>query len=122
LTFVTRPAGQNFTTLANALAVYHWRFRCPQARARPTIIALSLCGLLPVIENAVTWLERVPHGVREGAEGLGLSACQGRDRQAAINRASNPAGMRVLATIRPALRFQGSWRRFFVGQTHPSVA
>ena len=56
--------------LASALAVYQRRFRCSQGRARPTIIALSLSSLLPVIENAVTWLERCRMGcakVRNGA-------------------------------------------------------
>ncbi|MBO0735652.1 MAG: ABC transporter permease, partial [Alphaproteobacteria bacterium] len=44
--------------------------------ARPTIIALFLYGLLPVIENAIAGLEAVPPGVREAAEGMGLTPWQ----------------------------------------------
>jgi len=52
------------------------RFRCSQGPARPTIIALSLSSLLPVIENAVTWLERCRMGcakVGNGASAVGVA-------------------------------------------------
>jgi osmoprotectant transport system permease protein len=84
--FVTRPAGRDFRAMVNALATIGQTF--PPAAvlaitvpmvgfgARPTVIALFLYGLLPIIENAVAGLEGVPSGVREAAEGMGLSAWQ----------------------------------------------
>ncbi len=44
--------------------------------ARPTIIALFVYSLLPIIENAVAGLEGVPQAVREAADGMGLSPAQ----------------------------------------------
>jgi len=84
--FVTRPAGRDFRAMVNALATVGQTF--PPAAvlaiavpmvgfgARPTVIALFLYGLLPIVENAVTGLEGVPRGVREAADGIGLSAWQ----------------------------------------------
>jgi osmoprotectant transport system permease protein len=84
--FVTRPAGRDFRAMVSALATVGQTF--PPAAvlaiavpmvgfgARPTVIALFLYGLLPIIENAVAGLEGVPYGVREAAEGMGLSAWQ----------------------------------------------
>src|SRR5258707_1840383 len=84
--FVTRPAGRDFRAMVNALATIGQTF--PPAAvlaitvpmvgfgARPTIIAMFLYGLLPIIENAVAGLEGVASGVREAAEGMGLSAWQ----------------------------------------------
>jgi len=84
--FVTRPGGRDFRPMVNALTSVGQTF--PPAAvlaiavpmvgfgARPTVIALFLYSLLPVIENAVAGLEGVPHGVREAAEGVGLSAWQ----------------------------------------------
>ena len=80
--FVTRPAGREFRAMVNALATIGQTF--PPAAvlaiavpmvgfgARPTVIALFLYGLLPIIENAVAGLEGVPSGVREAAEGHGV--------------------------------------------------
>ena len=84
--FVTRPAGRDFRAMVEALATVGQTF--PPAAvlaiavpmvgfgARPTVIALFLYGLLPIIENAIAGLEGVPHGVREAAEGMGLSGWQ----------------------------------------------
>jgi osmoprotectant transport system permease protein len=84
--FVTRPAGREFRSMVNALATIGQTF--PPAAvlaitvpivgfgARPTMIALFLYGLLPIIENGIAGLEGVPRGVREAAEGLGLSSWQ----------------------------------------------
>ena len=68
--------------------------------ARPTVIALFLYGLLPITENAVAGLEGVPHGVREAAEGMGLSAWQ-RLCQVDLPLAAPVilAGIRVSVTI-----------------------
>ena len=84
--FVTRPSGRDFRAMVNALATVGQTF--PPAAvlaiavpmvgfgAWPTVIALFLYGLLPIIENSVAGLEGVPSGVREAAEGMGLSAWQ----------------------------------------------
>jgi len=108
--FVTRPAGRDFRAMVNALATIGQTF--PPAAvlaitvpmvgfgARPTIIALFLYGLLPIIENAVAGLEGVARGVREAAEGMGLSAWQ-RLRHVELPLAAPVilAGIRVSVTI-----------------------
>jgi osmoprotectant transport system permease protein len=108
--FVTRPAGRDFRAMVDALATVGQTF--PPAAvlaitvpmvgfgARPTVIALFVYGLLPVIENAVAGLEGVPQGVREAAEGMGLSAWQ-RLCQVDLPLAAPVilAGIRVSVTI-----------------------
>lgn len=108
--FVTRPAGRDFRAMINALATIGQTF--PPAAvlaiavpmvgfgARPTVIALFLYGLLPIIENAVAGLEGVPIGVREAAEGMGLSPWQ-RLWQVELPLAAPLilAGIRVSVTI-----------------------
>jgi osmoprotectant transport system permease protein len=108
--FVTRPAGRDFRAMVDALATVGQTF--PPAAvlaiavpmvgfgARPTVIALFLYGLLPIIENAIAGLEGVPHGVREAAEGMGLSGWQ-RLYQVDLPLAAPVilAGIRVSVTI-----------------------
>jgi osmoprotectant transport system permease protein len=107
---VTRPAGRDFRAMVNALATIGQTF--PPAAvlaitvpmvgfgARPTIIALFLYGLLPIVENAVAGLEGVASGVREAAEGLGLSAWQRlRDVELPLAAPVILAGIRVSVTI-----------------------
>jgi osmoprotectant transport system permease protein len=84
--FVTRPRGRAFRTIVNSLATVGQTM--PPAAvlalavpvvgfgAAPTVIALFLYGLLPVVENAVAGLEGVPQSVQEAARGLGLDAWQ----------------------------------------------
>jgi osmoprotectant transport system permease protein len=84
--FVTRPAGRDFRPMVNALAAIGQTF--PPAAvlavavpvvgfgALPTVIALFLYSLLPIIENAIAGLEGVPAAVREAALGIGLSPGQ----------------------------------------------
>jgi len=108
--FVTRPAGRDFRAMVNALATIGQTF--PPAAvlaitvpmvgfgAQPTIIALFLYGLLPIIENAVAGLEGVAGGVREAAEGMGLSAWQRlRDVELPLAAPVILAGVRVSVTI-----------------------
>jgi len=108
--FVTRPAGRDFRAMVNALATIGQTF--PPAAvlaitvpmvgfgARPTIIALFLYGLLPIVENAVAGLEGVASGVREAAEGIGLSAWQRlRDVELPLAAPVILAGIRVSVTI-----------------------
>jgi len=84
--FVTRPSGREFRPPVAALATVGQTF--PPAAvlaiavpivgfgAAPTVIALFLYGLLPIVENAVAGLEGVAPGVREAALGMGLSPSQ----------------------------------------------
>lgn len=41
--------------------------------AWPTLLALFLYGLLPIVENTIAGLEGVPDGVREAARAMGMS-------------------------------------------------
>jgi osmoprotectant transport system permease protein len=108
--FVTRPTGRDFRAMVNAVAAVGQTF--PPAAvlavtvpivgfgARPTVIALFLYGLLPIVENAIAGLEGVPRGVREAAEGLGLSPWQRlRDVDLPLAAPVILAGIRVSVTI-----------------------
>jgi osmoprotectant transport system permease protein len=84
--FVTRPIGREFRAMVTAVAAAGQTF--PPAAvlaisvpivgfgAAPTVIALFLYGLMPIVENAVAGLEAVPPGVHDAADGMGLSARQ----------------------------------------------
>jgi osmoprotectant transport system permease protein len=108
--FVTRSAGRDFRAMVDALATIGQTF--PPAAvlaiavpavgfgALPTVIALFLYGLLPIVENAIAGLESVPRGVREAAEGLGLSPWQLlRDVELPLAAPVMLAGIRVSVTI-----------------------
>ena len=84
--FVTCPFGRDFRTIADTLATVGQTFP-PVAvlaltvpavgfGAEPTVIALFLYGLLPILANAIAGLEGVPRAVREAAQGMGLSPWQ----------------------------------------------
>ena len=68
--------------------------------AWPTVVALFLYGLLPIIENAIAGLEGVPQAVREAADGMGLTPWQ-RLRTVELPLAAPVilAGIRVSVTI-----------------------
>jgi len=108
--FVTRSAGRDFRTIVNALATVGQTF--PPAAvlalavpalgfgARPTVVALFLYGLLPIIENAIAGLEGVSASVRDAAQGMGLSAWQLlRDIELPLAAPVILAGVRVSVTI-----------------------
>jgi osmoprotectant transport system permease protein len=108
--FVTRPAGRDFRTIVDLLAAIGQTFP-PVAvlaiavpligfGARPTIVALFVYSLLPIIGNAVAGLEGVPQAVREAADGMGLSPWQ-RLRAVELPLAAPIilAGIRVSVTI-----------------------
>jgi osmoprotectant transport system permease protein len=108
--FVTRPAGHDFRPIVNALATIGQTFPPAAVLAlavpalgfgpRPTIVALFLYGLLPVVENAIAGLEGVPAAVRDAAEGMGLSAWQRlRDVELPLAMPAILAGVRVSVTI-----------------------
>jgi osmoprotectant transport system permease protein len=107
---VTRPAGRDFRPIAAALATIGQTFPPAAVLAlavpalgfgpRPTIVALFLYGLLPVIENAIAGLDGVPAAVRDAAEGMGLSAWQRlRDVELPLALPAILAGIRVSVTI-----------------------
>jgi osmoprotectant transport system permease protein len=84
--FVTCPFGRDFRAIADTLATVGQTFP-PVAvlaltvpavgfGAEPTVIALFLYGLLPILANAIAGLEGVPLAVREAAQGMGLSPWQ----------------------------------------------
>jgi osmoprotectant transport system permease protein len=108
--FVTRPAGSDFRPIVSALAAVGQAFPPAAVLAlavpalgfgpRPTIVALFLYGLLPVIDNAIAGLERVPAAVRDAAQGMGLSARQCLcDVELPLAAPAIIAGVRVSVTI-----------------------
>ncbi|HTZ37763.1 MAG TPA: ABC transporter permease [Stellaceae bacterium] len=84
--FATRPAGRGFRTIAQVLATVGQTFPPVAILALavpaigfgplPTVVALFLYGLLPIVENTIAGLEGVAPGVREAASGMGLSPWQ----------------------------------------------
>ena len=108
--FVTRPAGRDFRPIVNMLATIGQTFPPAAVLAlavpalgfgpRPTIVALFLYGLLPIVENAITGLEGVPAAVRDAAQGMGLSAWQLlHDVELPLAAPAILAGVRVSVTI-----------------------
>jgi osmoprotectant transport system permease protein len=108
--YVTRPVGRDFRGMVDAVATVGQTF--PPAAvlaiavpavgfgAQPTVIALFLYGLLPIIENTIAGLEGVPRGVREAAAGLGLSSWQQfRDVELPLAAPVILSGIRVSVTI-----------------------
>ncbi|EMG38878.1 ABC-type proline/glycine betaine transport system, permease component [Desulfocurvibacter africanus PCS] len=83
---VTRPAGRDFLPVADALASVGQTFPPVAVLAlavpmvgfgtEPTIIALFIYGLFPVLRNTVTGLEGVPEGIRDAARGMGMTQWQ----------------------------------------------
>jgi len=108
--FVTRPAGRDFRTIANMLATIGQVFPPVAVLAlavpalgfgpRPTIVALFLYGLLPILENAVAGIESVPQALRDAGRGMGLSPYQLlRDVELPLAAPVILAGIRVSVTI-----------------------
>ncbi|MGM0611449.1 MAG: ABC transporter permease [Thermodesulfobacteriota bacterium] len=84
--FVTRSCGRDFLPAVNSLVSIGQTFP-PVAvlalavpvvgfGAKPTIIALFLYGLLPVVRNTITGLQSVAFDVRESATGMGMTEWQ----------------------------------------------
>ena len=80
--FVTRPFGTEFRGLVETVTTMGQTFP-PVAvlaiavpligfGAWPALIALSLYGLLPIVENTIAGLEQVPPAARDAAEGMGM--------------------------------------------------
>ncbi len=83
---VTRPAGAAFRPLARSVANMGQTFPPVAVLALavpslgfgsgPTLVALFLYGLLPILENAITGLTNLPRATMEAARGIGLSRGQ----------------------------------------------
>jgi osmoprotectant transport system permease protein len=108
--FVTRPAGEDFRALVSTLAAIGQTFPPAAVLALavpaigfgplPTVVALFLYGLLPIVENAIAGLEGVPPATREAAIGMGLSPWQLlRDVELPLAAPVILAGLRVSVTI-----------------------
>ncbi len=108
--FVTRAAGRDFRPIVDMLATVGQTFPPAAVLAlavpalgfgpRPTVVALFLYGLLPVIENSIAGLEGVPAAVRDAAAGIGLSRWQAlRDVELPLAVPAILAGVRVSVTI-----------------------
>jgi osmoprotectant transport system permease protein len=108
--FVTRPAGRDFRALVSTLAAIGQTFPPAAVLALavpalgfgplPTVVALFLYGLLPIVENAIAGLEGVPAATREAATGMGLSPLQLlRDVELPLAAPVILAGVRVSVTI-----------------------
>jgi len=84
--FVTRPAGRDLLPVADGLASMGQTFP-PVAvlalavplvgfGAKPTLIALFIYGLFPVLRNTVTGLEGIAPGITDAARGMGMTPWQ----------------------------------------------
>lgn len=84
--FATREAGREFRPIIDAVVTIGQTFppvavlalAVPMVGfgATPTLIALTLYGLLPIIENTIAGFESVPRDVKDAAKGMGLSPFQ----------------------------------------------
>jgi osmoprotectant transport system permease protein len=82
--FVTRESGRDFAPLISALAAIGQTFPPVAVLAlaipmlgygsAPTIVALTLYAVLPILEGTITGLRAVPTSVTEAATGMGFSA------------------------------------------------
>ena len=83
---VTRPIGAEFLPLSRSIVNVGQTFPPVAVLAlavpivgfgeKPTLIALFLYGLLPIFENALTGLTRLPPAVVEAARGMGMTDAQ----------------------------------------------
>ena len=83
---VTRPWGRDFLPAANAIASMGQTFPPVAVLAiavpvvgfgfKPTIVALFLYGLLPIVRNTITGIDSVPPEVLEAASGMGMTPYQ----------------------------------------------
>ncbi len=83
---VTRRGGRDFLAVMNSMASLGQTFP-PLAvlallvpmvgfGAKPTIVALFVYGLFPIVRNTIAGLESVPRGPMEAAQGMGMAPLQ----------------------------------------------
>ncbi|WP_367357454.1 ABC transporter permease [Mesotoga sp.] len=83
---VTRPMGRQYLPLVSNLSSLGQTFPPVAVLAlavpllgfgfKPTVAALLLYGLLPILRNTITGIENIPSEVREAAYGMGMSSWQ----------------------------------------------
>ncbi len=83
---VTRPLGRQYLPLVSNLSSLGQTFPPVAVLAlavpllgfgfKPTVAALLLYGLLPILRNTITGIENIPSEVREAAYGMGMSSWQ----------------------------------------------
>jgi len=98
--WVTRPGGRNFLPIVTDLTSFGQTFPPVAVLALtvpmlgfgllPTIVALFLYGLLPVVRNTIAGLRAVPRDVLDAAYGVGMSRLQ------ALFRVEIPLAARVI--------------------------
>jgi osmoprotectant transport system permease protein len=81
--FVTRPVGAEFRGIVETIVAMGQTFPPVAVLAlavpitgfgsQPALIALTLYGLLPIVQNTVAGLGAVPEPVREAARGVGMT-------------------------------------------------
>jgi osmoprotectant transport system permease protein len=108
--FATRPAGRDFRPLITTLTTIGQTFPPAAVLALavpaigfgmlPTLVALFLYGLLPIVQNAIAGLETVPASVRDAADGMGFSPWQRLYKvELPLAAPAILAGIRVSVTI-----------------------
>ncbi|MFC1990800.1 ABC transporter permease [Chloroflexota bacterium] len=84
--WVTRPSGRNFLPIVTDLTSFGQTFPPVAVLAlavpmlgfglKPTVVALFLYGLLPVVRNTIAGLGAVPRNILDAAYGMGMSRTQ----------------------------------------------
>jgi osmoprotectant transport system permease protein len=84
--FVTRSFGRPFLPITNDLTALGQTFPPVAVLAlavplmgfglKPTVLALFLYGLMPVVRNTIAGLEAIPREIREAARGMGMTGPQ----------------------------------------------
>jgi osmoprotectant transport system permease protein len=84
--WVTRPSGRDFLPLVNDLTSFGQTFPPVAVLAlavpslgfglEPTVVALFLYGLLPIVRNTTAGLQSVPEDVLQAARGMGMGRLQ----------------------------------------------
>ena len=100
---VTRPMGRQCLPLVSNLSSLGQTFPPVAVLAlavpllgfgfKPTVAALLLYGLLPIVRNTIAGIENIPLDVREAAYGMGMSSWQ------ALFKVELPLALTVGATI-----------------------
>ncbi|GHA98519.1 ABC transporter permease [Modicisalibacter luteus] len=98
--FVTRRGGREFEPMVSSMAAIGQTFPPAAVLAIvvplagfgfvPTVVALTLYGLLPVIQNTIAGLNTVPPATLEAARGIGMTQGQ------ILRRVELPIAMRVI--------------------------
>ena len=98
--WVTRPGGRDFLPIVTVLTSFGQTFPPVAVLAlavpmlgfgfKPTIVALFLYGLLPVVRNTIAGLSAVPRDVLDAAYGMGMSRIQ------ALFRVEIPLAARII--------------------------